>query len=341
MIIDSFDSDKQVLVIAEIGNNHEGNYTLAEEMVGLAAQAGVGAVKFQTIKTEHLTSRKDEARFNRLKSFELTENEFERLAAVAREAGVLFLSTPFDVESVRSLNNLTPAFKIASGDNNFFPMIDVIARTGKPIFLSSGLADIKQIKTTTDFIQNIWRECGINQELAVLHCVASYPTPPQEANLLAIRQLRNQLGVTVGYSDHTLGIEAAVLSAALGARIIEKHFTLDKNYSDFRDHQLSADPQDMSSLVQRIKDISVLLGTGNKLPQASEKAIESAIRRSIVAKHDLPKDARLSWDDITWIRPADGLPPGKEDLVLGKFLSKSIEMGELIVPEILYEKGNT
>jgi len=340
MKIGNWNLDQDILIVAEIGNNHEGNYALAEEMIGLAAKAGAGAVKFQTFKTEYYVSKKDKVRFSRLKSFELTESEFERLSTVARDAGLLFLSTPFDIESAQFLEPLVPAFKIASGDNNFFPLIDVVARTGKPIILSSGMTDIEQITATKDFIQGIWREQEINQELAVLHSVASYPAPPQEANLLAIRQLRDRLGVTVGYSDHTLGIEAAVLSVALGARIIEKHFTPDKNYSEFRDHQLSADPRDMALLVQRVKETTELLGTGNKVLQASEKAIEGLIRRSIVAKRDLPKGTRICWDDITWIRPADGLPPGKEQLILGKSLTRSVEMGELLVPEIIYDKGD-
>jgi len=340
MKIGNWNLNQNILVVAEIGNNHEGSYALAEEMIGLAAQAGAGAVKFQTFKTEYYVSKKDKVRFNRLKSFELTESEFERLSIVARNAGLLFLSTPFDIESAQFLEPLVPAFKISSGDNNFFPLIDVVARTGKPIILSSGMTDIEQITATKDFIQNIWREQGTKQELAVLHCVASYPAPPQEANLLAIRQLRDRLGVTVGFSDHTLGIEVAVLSIALGARIIEKHFTLDKNYSEFHDHQLSADPRDMTLLVQRVKETTELLGTGNKVPQASEKAIESLIRRSIAAKRDLPKGTRICWDDITWIRPADGLPPGKAQLILGKSLTRSVEMGELLVPEVLYDKGD-
>jgi len=329
------------LIVAEIGNNHEGSFAIAEEMIEQAAEAGADAVKFQTIIPDRLVAPSQKGEISKFQGFQLSYDQFEKLSRVAEREGVLFLSTPFDIESVHFLNNLVPAFKISSGDNNFFPLIDVIARTGKPIILSAGLTDITQITTTRDFIQNIWRECGINQELAVLHCVSSYPTPPQEANLLAIKQLRDQLGVTVGYSDHTIGIEAAVLSAALGARIIEKHFTLDKNYSGFRDHQLSADPQDMSLLIQRIKDVSKLLGTGNKVQQKSESVIEGSLRRSIVAKRDLPEDARICWDDITWTRPAGGLPPGKEHLVLGKFLSKSVEMGELLVPEILYEKGDT
>lgn len=194
----------------------------------------------------------------------------------------MFLSTPFDIESAHFLNDLVPAFKISSGDNNFFPMIDVIARTGKPIILSAGLTDMKQITLSKDFIQEIWRELGINQEMAVLHCVASYPVPPQEANLLAITQLRKQLGVTIGYSDHTIGIEAAVLSVALGARIIEKHFTISKSHSDFHDHLLSADPHEFAQLVKRVREAVELLGDGEKRLQAGEKDMVGKVRRSIV-----------------------------------------------------------
>lgn len=339
MKIANWDLERDILVVAEIGNNHEGSYGLAEEMIGLAARAGARAVKFQTYKTEHYVSREDEARFRRLKSFELTEGEFQRLGTVAKDAGVLFLSTPFDIDSARFLEPLVPAFKIASGDNNFFPLIDVIAHTGKPIILSSGLADLEQIQITRDFIWNIWRKQGIKQELAVLHCVSSYPTPAKEANLLAITQIRKQLGITVGYSDHTLGIEAAVLSVALGARIIEKHFTIDKNYSDFRDHQLSADPEEMALLVQRVRETGEMLSKGDKTIQKSERAVEGAMRRSIVARRDMPKGTTISIEDITWVRPAIGLPPGKEHLVVGKSLSRAVKSGEPIILEMLHEKG--
>lgn len=339
MKIGGWDLDKKILIVAEIGNNHEGSYALAEELIGLAAQAGAGAVKFQTFKTEYYVSSMNKTRFQRLKSFELNKDEFQRLSKVAHKAGLLFLSTPFDIESARFLNNLVPAFKISSGDNNFFPLIDVIARTGKPIILSSGLADINQITATRDFIQNIWDEQKLQQEMAVLHCVSSYPTPLQEANLLAIKQLREKLDVTIGYSDHTLGIEAAVLSVALGARIIEKHFTLDKNYSDFHDHQLSSDPQEMALLVKRVRESVELLGDGQKRVQDSEQAAAIPARRSITAKHDMPRGKVISWNDITWVRPANGLPPGKEDLVIGKSLNHAIKKGEPITPEILDERN--
>jgi N,N'-diacetyllegionaminate synthase len=330
MKIGKFDSGKDVLIIAEIGNNHEGSYTLAEEMIGLAAEAGAGAVKFQTFQTEHYVSRKEESRFSRLKSFELTHEELEKLSSIANEAGLLFLSKPFDLESAKFLNSVVPAFKIASGDNNFYPLIETVAHFGKPIIMSSGLSNLGQLIYSKALIERVWDNSGIKQDMAVLHCVSSYPVPPTEANIAAISSLERELQCTVGYSDHTIGTDAAVLSVALGARIIEKHFTIDKNYSDFRDHQISADPEEMAQLVQRIKEAIVLLGSGKKELQASEHSSVGLVRRSIVASRDLPKGAIITWDDITWVRPEGGLSPGQENLVLGRQLSQPVPQGELI-----------
>lgn len=330
MKIGDIDLNKDVLVVAEIGNNHEGNYALAEEMVGLAARAGAGAVKFQTIIPDQLVSCTDSERIKQLKKFCLTYDDFEKLSKVAKREGVIFLSTPFDIKSAHFLNPLVPAFKIASGDNNFYPLIEVIARTGKPIILSSGLADLEQVRKTKKLIVDLWHNLGIRQELAILHCVVNYPTPPREANLGAIRQIA-QLGVTVGYSDHTIGIEAAALSVALGARIVEKHFTVSKNYSDFRDHRLSADPKEFSDLVCKIKEIIELLGNGEKCLQDGERVNAERVRRSIVACRDLRAGTTLSWEDLSWVRPGGGLPPGEEKQILGKKLKHALRMGEPIV----------
>lgn len=330
MKIANVDLDQEVLVVAEIGNNHEGSYTQAEEMIGLAARAGVGAVKFQTIVPDKLVSPTQTARVQQLQKFQLSYAQFEKLSQVARQEGVLFLSTPFDLESARFLEPLVPAYKIASGDNNFFPLIEVVARTGKPIILSAGLTDLTQITQTKDFITSIWQEMGAEQQLALLHCVVSYPTPAAEANLLAIRELQ-KLGVTVGYSDHTLGIEAAVLSVALGARIIEKHFTIDKNHSDFRDHQLSADPQEMAQLVQRVRETLTLLGDGQKQIQPCEQAIGDKARRSIVASRDLAQGDILTSADLTWVRPGEGLSPGREGELVGRWLNRPVQRGEMIL----------
>ena len=330
-------------IVAEINTSHFGDIQLAKKMIDQAKYVGCDCVKFQSWSAETLYSKTyyDEnpiaKRF--VKKFSFSKTELTEVADYSRKSGIGFSSTPYSREEVDFLveEGNIPYVKVASMDLNNYSYLGYIARTGVPIVLSTGMSEMEEIRKAVETI-----EMEENNNICLLHCISIYPPETSTIRLKNILGLREEFpNYPIGFSDHSIGVEMATAAVALGACMIEKHFTLDKNYSDFRDHQLSADPQDMSSLVQRIKDISVLLGTGNKLPQASEKAIESAIRRSIVAKHDLPKDARLSWDDITWIRPADGLPPGKEDLVLGKFLSKSIEMGELIVPEILYEKGNT
>ena len=323
------------MIIAEIGNNHEGSYARAKEMIGLAADVGVDAVKFQTFCTEHYVSPENKARFNQLKSFELTFDEFERLKKVADNAGVIFLSTPFDIKSAEFLNSVVPAFKIASGDNSFYPLIETVARFGKPVLLSCGLASLTHLRYAQALLEGIWRDIGVKSEMAVLHCVTSSPVPPVEANLGAIRTLGKELGCVVGYSDHTLGIDAAALSIAVGARIVEKHFTMDKNLSEFRDHQLSADPQEMKILVERIRTIEELLGTGRKVPQKSEKKIESMVRRSIVAGRDLRAGEIVKNEDITWVRPAGGVPPGREELLLGKTLTQAVGKGEMLTPDMM------
>lgn len=332
MKIGTHDLDNEVLVVAEIGNNHEGSYSLAEEMIGLAAKAGAGAVKFQTIVPQRLVSAQETERIAQLEGFRFTHDEYENLSRVAQREGVMFLSTPFDLDSVDFLDTLVPAFKVASGDNNFYPLIDRIAATGKPIVLSSGFMGFDEIHGVVEYIGGAWRDRGITQELAVLHCVVSYPTEPEMANLRAIEGLK-QTGVTVGYSDHTIGIDAAVLSVALGARLIEKHFTLDKNHSDFRDHQLSADPADMARLVDRVAQANQLLGHGRKELTGAEKDNYPKVRRSIAASQSLLVGTVLSPEHLCWVRPGLGLPPGREEELLGKALQRPVKEGEMIMPE--------
>lgn len=334
MRIGPVDFDREVLVVAEIGNNHEGSYILAEEMIGRAAEAGVGAVKFQTFVPEHYACREDAARLERLQRFRLTAEEFAKLARVAGNEGVLFLSTPLDLESAYILKPIVAAFKIASGDNTFYPLIDTVAGFGKPIILSAGIAGIARLRLAQGHIEAIWSEARIDPGLAVLHCVTSYPVPKEQANLGAIIAIREALKCTVGYSDHTLGTDAAVIAVALGARIIEKHFTLDKGLSDFRDHQLSADPAEMRELVERIEGTLSLLGDGEKTPRPCEQD-SAPVRRSIAAGRDLSAGSILTWEDLTWVRPGTGIPPGGESRVLGLRLRRPLSLGALIRPEDL------
>jgi len=329
MKIGEISTREKVLTIAEIGNNHEGSYTLAEEMIGLAAEAGADAVKFQTFIPEKLVSVQQTVRIEQLKKFQFSYDEFTKLSKVANNEGVVFLSTPFDLDSALFLNDIVSTYKIASGDNDFFPLIEVIAQTGKPIIMSTGLANIDEVKKSGSFIREIWKRKRIKQELALLHCVSSYPTAPEDANLLAIRELEHVADV-VGYSDHTLGINAAILSVALGARIIEKHFTIDNNYSDFHDHKLSANPEDFKEMVEKIRLAEKTLGSEIKKPSTEELKNRIKVRRSIVAKHDLPTGHKISIDDLDWVRPGIGMKPGEEKKILGKKLIINIFKGKTI-----------
>lgn len=338
MIIGDHNIDERVLIVAEIGNNHEGSYALAEDMVCKAAEAGADAVKFQTFRTEHYVGRADTVRFARLKQFELQFEEFSRLSERARQHGLLFLSTPFDLGSADFLNEIVSAFKVSSSDNMFYPLLDRVAGFGKPILLSTGLVDIATIEKSVTQIQLVWQEQGFTDlGLALLHCVSSYPVAPEDANLAAITTLEKEFSCTIGYSDHTLGINAAVLAVALGARIIEKHFTIDKNYSDFRDHQLSADPAEMRELVDRIRETEVLLGSGEKKPAKSEKKAEHVMRRSIVAARDLSAGRVIEFEDLTWVRPGGGMSPGDEGLLLGRKLRHALMAGDTFSIEHIEE----
>jgi sialic acid synthase SpsE len=330
MKIGEHDTDASVFVIAEIGNNHEGDLGLAKRMVAAAARIGVQAVKFQTLRAEGLVRPEDRARFETLKRFELSFKDYEELAKTAKDEGVTFLSTPFDLEACAFLNDLVPAFKIASGDNTFYPLLERVASYGKPVILSTGMATLAEIRFAVALIERTWADAGMAQELALLHCVSLYPAPPAAANLRRIHLLGETFGRCVGYSDHTLGITAAIAAVAMGAQIIEKHFTLDKNQSSFQDHKLSAQPDEMAELVRRIREVEVFLDSTDEVPSAPTPGNRGAARRSVAVKASLPKGHRLVWDDLCWLRPGDGLAPGSEHLVLGRKLRQDIVRGTLI-----------
>jgi len=335
MIIGNVDSSNAPVLIAEIGNNHEGSLATARDLVHQAKKCGIKVVKFQTFRAEHYVSRDDTARFQRLKSFELRYDQFAELAALTRELGMGFISTPFDLESVHQLDSMVDAYKIASGDNNFFPMIEAICQKKKPVILSTGLAGLEHVKKVVTFIKERWRVLAHDGSLAVLHCVACYPVNADSANLRAIQTMATSLDCEVGYSDHTLGPTACIAAAALGARIIEKHFTLSKTHSDFRDHQLSADPEEMRFLVSAIQEAHQMLGDGIKEPQPCELAAVAMMRRGIVAAVDLPAGHMLVSQDITWVRPQRGLAPGEEGLILGCRLKRAVRLGESIVGDMV------
>jgi N-acetylneuraminate synthase/N,N'-diacetyllegionaminate synthase len=333
MKIGSVDLDHEVLVIAEIGNNHEGSYARAEEMIGLAGKAGAQAVKFQTIVPERLVTADQEARLATLRRFQFSRAQFEGLARTAANNGVMFLSTPFDVDCVEWLAPLVPAFKIASGDNDYTRLLRAVAATGKPVILSTGMAVLDDVAAARDLLRAEWTRLGRGDPgLALLHCVVSYPTPPAEANLAAIAALAS-LGETVGYSDHTLGIDAAVAAVAMGARVIEKHFTLDKNLSEFRDHKLSADPAELAELVRRVRLIEEMRGRAEKRVMAAEEAALTAIRRGAYAARDLAAGTALGAADVSYLRPRVGLSPMDADRRLGSRLTRPVKAGEALTLE--------
>lgn len=335
MRIGKVDTSKEVLIIAEIGNNHEGSFDVAMELVARAADTGVQAVKFQTFRTEHYVSTVQVEQFARLKKFQLDHRQFAKLADEAHKRDLVFISTPFDVQSARFLAGIVDAMKIASGDNTFYPLIETAAESGRSMIVSTGLATLADIHRAVGLIRQVWCSKGIEPGLALLHCVAAYPVPDEDANLAAVTTLARTFDATPGYSDHTLGTEAAVLSVAAGARVIEKHFTLATDYSDFRDHQLSADPRMMTELVRSVKHANILLGNGRKEPAKAEIANLQAMRRSIATAMEIKAGTLLEPRHITWVRPGDGFPPGAERYVLGRHVRRALGAGIVIKPEDL------
>jgi N,N'-diacetyllegionaminate synthase len=324
MRVGSKDIDTTALIVAEIGNNHEGDPALAEEMIGLAAESGADAVKLQAIDPSLLVSPLQQERLQQLERFSLSHSDFERLASVAAQEGVEFLLTPFSSGGVDLVARLCPAVKVASGDNDHHLLLREVAATGLPILLSTGMSDLEGVMTTVRTIETTWQGADQRPGLVLLHCVSAYPTPYAEANLAAIRTLAG-LGHRVGYSDHTLGIEAAVSSVALGARVIEKHFTDRRDRSDFRDHQLSSDPQEFRELVARVRNVEALIGDGKKRLMPSEKVVASAARRSLHAAGALPAGHVITATDLIALRPSGGIPASNADEVIGRRTTAALE----------------
>jgi N-acetylneuraminate synthase/N,N'-diacetyllegionaminate synthase len=312
-----------VLVIAEIGNNHEGDFGLAAEMIAAVAATGANAVKFQTIEPARLVSPSQVARIKQLSKYAFNQEEFLKLAEIARAKGIMFLSTPFTPSAVPWLDKLVPAFKISSGDNNFSQLLEAVAATGKPILLSTGMTDLEGINQSCETIKKAAQMAGHAEQTVLLHCVSAYPTPPEQANLRAISTLARETGMLVGYSDHTLGIEAAVMSVALGARVIEKHFTLNRALKG-TDHAFSLEPQGLGKLVRDLRRASEALGDGEKVIYENERAPIRKMGKMIVAKRFLTAGTKISRDDIELRSPADGLAPDMLDKVLGSILKNDV-----------------
>lgn len=330
MRIGTHDTAARVLIVAEIGNNHEGDFDRARQLVLAAGRSGADAVKFQTARADLFISPGDADRLARFRSYEFSNDQWRTLADVARRETLAFLSTPLDLDSATMLEPLVDAFKIASGDITFVPLLRQVAATGKPLIVSTGASTVADIEAAIECVRTTWRSQGVKGDLALLHCVSAYPTPPGEANLAMIRTLSAFRDATIGYSDHVAGTEAAVVAVAAGARIIEKHFTLDKAQSSFRDHALSADPAEFRDMVTRIRHTEAMLGSGEKALQPCERAMVAAIRRSVAARHDLASGHLLTAGDLMWVRPGTGVAPGDQSQLIGRVLKRHVGCGELL-----------
>lgn len=329
---------QKVLVIAEAGVNHNGSIETAKQLARTAKECGADIVKFQTAKLDSLVSKyagmaqyqkenigKEASQKEMLKKLLLPYPEFEILADYCREIGIQFLSTPFDLESISFLEHLgLDMWKIPSGEVTNLPYLIKIARTGKPVILSTGMCRMSEVEKAVEIL----REYGTTS-LSVLHCTTEYPAPYEDANLSAIKALRERLHVPVGYSDHTAGTEASIAAVALGAVIIEKHFTISRQMEG-PDHKASLEPEELKKLISGIRNIETALGNGNKIPSKSERKNINVARKSIVAKQKIKKGEILTEENITTKRPGNGISPMRWFEILGTPAVRDFEEDELL-----------
>ncbi|MBI9094590.1 MAG: N-acetylneuraminate synthase [Sphaerochaeta sp.] len=328
----------KTFIIAEAGVNHNGNLDLARKMIDAAKEAGVDCIKFQTFKAEALVSGKatkaeyqqkqtknDESQLHMLQKLELSYDEFALLAQYCEERDISFLSTPFDFHSIEFLQTLNMKYwKIPSGEITNLPYLIKIAQTHMPIILSTGMSTIEEISDAL----KVLREYGCG-EVTLLHCTTEYPAPYAEVNLRAMETLRKEFHVSVGYSDHTKGIEVPIAAVALGATVIEKHFTLDRQMEG-PDHKASLEPDELKAMVNAIRNIEVALGSGEKKPSLSEIKNIPIVRKSIIASRHIVEGENFSEDNITTKRPGNGISPMRWFEVLGKVSKRSFQEDELI-----------
>ena len=295
-------SNKEPIVVAEIGNNHEGNFDRAIKLIDAAVDVGAGAVKFQTYKLESYYNKKytHKERFKRLKKFQLSFDQFKKLSIYSAKKDIVFFSTPFDLESAFFLNKIQKLFKISSGDNNFSPLIKLIKTFNKPVILSTGLMEYNEIKK----IAAEFSDYAYKNKLAILHCISKYPALNKDLNLNSIKFLKQKFPqFEIGYSDHSVNNDTCKIALTLGSFIVEKHFTLNKNTSSFHDHKISATPNELNNLVKFSKNVRLILGKLKKAPNRDEKKNIVNLRRSLYANKDIEKNQKIKNDDVIWLRP--------------------------------------
>jgi N,N'-diacetyllegionaminate synthase len=332
--------ENKTFIIAEAGVNHNGSVEIAKKMIEVAKECGADAIKFQTFKAEKVISKyapkaeyqkqttgEADSQLEMVKKLELSFDDFIALKEYCDKLNIMFLSTPFDFESIDFLNDLgLEIFKIPSGEITNLPYLEKIGKLGKKIILSTGMADLGEIEDALDILTS----CGTKKEdITILHCNTEYPTPYEDVNLLAMLTIKEAFKVKVGYSDHTLGIEIPIAAVALGASVIEKHFTLDKNMEG-PDHRASLEPYELKAMIDAIRNIEKSLGNGIKKTSKSEIKNRDIARKSIVAKREIKKGEIFTEDNITVKRPGNGISPMRWYEVLGKVASKDYKEDELI-----------
>ena len=329
----------KTIIIAEAGVNHNGDISIAKGLIDAAADAGVDYVKFQTFKTENLVSlnaptaeyqksaTNESSQFAMLKRLELSEEQHLILIDYCKQKGIKFLSTAFDLDSIDLLAKFNLDFwKIPSGEITNYPYLAKIAHTGQPIVMSTGMCDNQDIENAL----NVLYANGASKEnITLLHCNTQYPTPFEDVNLKAMLNIGNTFGVSVGYSDHTQGIEVPIAAVALGAKVIEKHFTLDCNMEG-PDHKASLEPHELKAMVSAIRNIEKALGNGEKCASSSETPNKAIARKSIVAKRQITKGELLTEENITVKRPGNGISPMSWNDVIGTKAIHNFNPDELI-----------
>lgn len=337
-----------VTIIAEAGVNHNGELHRAKQLVAVAARAGADYVKFQTFKAEKLVSKTavkadyqkknigdgNDSQFDMLKKLELSEADHAELKAYAEQCQIKFLSTAFDIDSIDFLDALgIDVFKVPSGELTHYPYLVAIAKKNKPVILSTGMATWQEV---TEAVQVLTAHGMVRSRITVLHCNTEYPTPFEDVNLRAMNYMGEQLGVDIGYSDHTAGIEVPIAAVALGATVIEKHFTLDRTLPG-PDHAASLEPDELVAMVRTIRNIELALrGSGFKEPSQSELKNKAVARKSIFVRKDLPAGALLRADDLMMMRPGHGISPMQLENVIGKVLTKQVQTGDMLTWEHLH-----
>lgn len=326
-----------VLVIAEAGVNHNGSIELAKQMIDIAKECGADIVKFQTAKLDFLVTKNAPlAEYQRnnigsegnqremLENLLLSYNDFIELAQYCREKEIEFLSTPFDIDSIFFLNDLVRFWKIPSGEITNFPYLREIAKTNKKVILSTGMATMREVEKAIETLYKYG-----TKELVLLHCTTNYPTNFEDVNLNAMLSLKQRFNVPVGYSDHTRGIEIPIAAVAMGAKVIEKHFTINRSMKG-PDHKASIEPVELGNMIRAIRNVECALGNGEKAPTEAEKKNIPVARKSIVAKQSIEIGEKFTENNLTTKRPGIGLSPMLWNNVIGTVAKRKYEEDEMI-----------